>query len=540
MSRFIARRTIAFAAAGLLTLPAAALAQSTGSSQPPSQPPASQSTAAPAGDQSVTPADHVRQAKQALESIPKSSIPSADRAKFAQLRTHLNKLQSDVASASAKPSAKAAGWATDMAAIDKLITELAGPESSSPSAPSAPGTTGTTGTAPKPAASQLDEQARTALDQVRHHMAALASQMSGTASSASGAQSQATGSSTASNPDTMGTPPSSASQTASSSSASQSSNPSQPTQSPATGSQTTTPPAQTGTQSSVTQSPASSSQPPASAAAPTGDQAGQVDQAAAKQHLSEARDSLSALTTMPEAAKLQGEARSGVSQLISDFNELITTQLNWRDSDQKVEADLNKLLGPDNGEASPAPATPAGTMGTSGSAATGTTGATPPAGAAAGQQPSAAAGSVQLDPAIRAKLVEFRSHLKQFEQAAGGSGANAAMNPPVSTGSTTNPANPAARSAASSSASGTAGATGTTGTTPPAPAGTTGSAAPSSATAGGSATSTSLANRTEIERHLEAIQNLLNQAKDGKLDKAQTDQLKTEVEQLRQLLGQSN
>jgi hypothetical protein len=567
MPRFIARWTVAAAAAGLMTLPAAALAQSTGSSQPPSQPPASQSATASSADQSATPADHVREAKQALDNIPKSSIPSADRAKFAQLRTHLNKLEKDVAaeSPSAKPRAKSGApqWATEMAAIDKLVTELAGPESSS--TPGATGTTGTASSAPAAKPGQLDEQARTGLNQVRQHITALAAEMSGTASPAPSAQNQATGSSAASNPDAMGTRPSSASQSASSNPAQSSS-----TQSAASGSQTTTPPAPTGTQSSVTQPPASSSQTPASASqtpastsTPLGDQpaAGQANEAAAKQHLTEARDSLAALTKMPEASKLQGDARSNVSQLISDFNELITTQLNWRDSDQKVEADVTKLLGSENGDANPAapsaPAAAAGTMGSASGTATGTTGSATPPPAAAGQQPSGAAANAQLDPAIRAKLVEFRSHLKDFEQAAGGSSASStspaapssapaaasaassAMNPAVSTGSTSNPANPAA-SSATSSAAGTAGATGTTGAAAPQPTGTTGTTpAPASAASEASATTNSLANRTEIQRHLDAIQSLLTQAKDGKLDKAQTDQLKSEVEQLRQLLGQS-
>ena len=57
---------------------------------------------------------------------------------------------------------------------------------------------------------------------------------------------------------------------------------------------------------------------------------GQADPAAAKQHLSEARDTLSQLTSMPEAARLQGDTRTQVSQVISNFNELITTQANWR------------------------------------------------------------------------------------------------------------------------------------------------------------------------------------------------------------------
>src|SRR5262245_37540516 len=126
-------------------------------------------------------------------------------------------------------------------------------------------------------------------------------------------------------------------------------------------------------------------QPPAQA---------QVDVAGAKQHLSAARDTLSQLTSMPEAAKLQGDARTQVSQLISNFNELITTQTDWRASYAKVDANLTALLGPD--------APPDQPVGTAGSAA-----AVPATGA-------------QIDPGIRGKLVEFRTQLKAFQSAAGG------------------------------------------------------------------------------------------------------------------------
>ena len=87
-------------------------------------------------------------------------------------------------------------------------------------------------------------------------------------------------------------------------------------------------------------------QPPA-AAEPQPGQPGQVDASAAKKHLSEARDTLSQITSMPEAAKLQGDSRTQVSQLISSFNELITTQANWRDAYPKVDASLTSLIGPE-------------------------------------------------------------------------------------------------------------------------------------------------------------------------------------------------
>src|SRR5258708_20853830 len=68
-----------------------------------------------------------------------------------------------------------------------------------------------------------------------------------------------------------------------------------------------------------------------------------VDAAAAKQHLSEARNTLSQLTSMPEAARLQGDARTQVSQLISNFNELITMQSESRSPHANAPANLAAL-----------------------------------------------------------------------------------------------------------------------------------------------------------------------------------------------------
>jgi hypothetical protein len=94
-----------------------------------------------------------------------------------------------------------------------------------------------------------------------------------------------------------------------------------------------------------------------------------------------------------------------VGQLIVNFNELTSAQSNWRASYAKVAANLTALLGPDNGDVAatasePAAATaPAGTAG-----AVGTSGAT----------------KVGLDPGVRAKLVELRRNLAEFEKASGG------------------------------------------------------------------------------------------------------------------------
>jgi hypothetical protein len=111
------------------------------------------------------------------------------------------------------------------------------------------------------------------------------------------------------------------------------------------------------------------------------------------------------LTQLPAAAQLSGEARTQVSQLISNFNELIGNPPDWHVSYQKVAANLNALLGPDNTDAEAtagapttatgATAAPAGAVGTSGTA------------------------TVELDPSIRAKLVELRRSLSEFEKTAG-------------------------------------------------------------------------------------------------------------------------
>src|SRR5260370_21695226 len=80
-----------------------------------------------------------------------------------------------------------------------------------------------------------------------------------------------------------------------------------------------------------------------------------VDAAAAKQHLSEARDTLSQLTSLPEAARLQGDARTQVSQLISNFNDLITTQSDWRAAYPKIHPQPTARLRPHKPDPPPPP-----------------------------------------------------------------------------------------------------------------------------------------------------------------------------------------
>ena len=283
------------------------------------------------------------------------------------------------------------------------------------------------------------------------------------------------------------------------------------------------PPSQPPTQTQPPAQPPAPQQPPA-ASSDTTAASGQVDAAVAKQHLTEARDALSQVASMPEAAKLQGDARTKVSALISNFNALITTQADWRASYGKVSDSLTALLGPDSTE----PSATAGTTGTAAAGTTGTTGTT----AAASEANAAPAAGVQLDPAIRAKLVEFRTHLKEFEKSAGGAQppspaaapSSAAMPPAAAPDSTANPSNPASAVSGATGTSGSEqmkpGATGTSGTTP--------AAAP----AGAADQSPSATAQSELA----AIDAILATSKTGALTKAQTDEVKRHLEALRALL----
>jgi hypothetical protein len=123
----------------------------------------------------------------------------------------------------------------------------------------------------------------------------------------------------------------------------------------------------------------------------------------AKVHLTAARNALSDVTQLPAAAQLVGETRNRVQQLITSFNDLIGKS-DWRAPYAKVEANLSTLLGTETTPAT-AVATPSA-VGTSGAAA-------------------------DLDPAIRAKLVEFRAHLDMFKTVASAAAPAPAAPPPA-------------------------------------------------------------------------------------------------------------
>ena len=92
-----------------------------------------------------------------------------------------------------------------------------------------------------------------------------------------------------------------------------------------------------------------------------------------------------------------------MQQLISNFNELITTNSNWRAAYAKVEATLGSSC---------------------------RLNAPPPLRGPQVQSARAARRSA-IDPAIRTKLVEFREHLTKFETVAGGAAPCATGAPPA-------------------------------------------------------------------------------------------------------------
>ena len=378
--------------------------------QPQPQQPASPSATPAPSEQTVPPQEHLRQAKAAADSITTASVPAKSRAKLAQLKRHLSQLEK----ASSQPAAQSAtapqpagakdNWGKDVAAIDKIITEMVGDQTTGAVTPGAstPGATGTSGSSKADDAVAVDEATRAKLMEVRTHITAYAAGMAG-----SGAPKTDAASAPSNSPASQEQPSSAAAAPAS------------PGQSPAptAGEQAPTP-------APTAQPPGAATQEPGAAAQEAGAQA-QIDADAARRHLMAARESLSQITQLPAAGQLSGEARTQVAELISNFNELVTTQSNWRASYAKVDANLTALMGPENGDAEAARGAAATTPAPGAQAPNAPTpGAEPPTAQAPTGTPgsvgTSGSATVEIDPAIRAKLVELRQHLAQFEKASGG------------------------------------------------------------------------------------------------------------------------
>jgi hypothetical protein len=380
MKRSITPWTTAVAAAAIFALPTAGWAQTattgqTGATVTQQQPQHRDDDAAK---------EHLREARTALDRIDNENLSGDAQRKVAELKRHFSALERSVGEndrASATGTAQrsqaateprgSVNWQTEVAAIDRVLTELIGADQGTTGAVGTSGTTGATGTAGAAAATvTLDEPTRDALTDVRKHVTKFAATMGGEQSPHAD----------------HAAPTGAAAATAT-------------TTDPQTQTQTATA-AQTGTTDTTAAQAA---------------QQGQANAEQARRHLTEARNTLSELTQLPQAAQLSGEARTQVSQLIANFNELITTQEDWRVSHAKVEANLDALLGPEGGAAT-ATGTVTGTTGTGTAGTVGTSGA---------------ATVADLDPDVRTKLEELRSKLNEFERAAGGTVTAEPMNPAV-------------------------------------------------------------------------------------------------------------
>lgn len=443
-------------------------------------------------------------ASAALEDVKTAALPARAKTQVAELKRRLSALErsadsGDKASATgqANRSPKAttskgkatANWGTEVAAIDKALTTLLGPENTTGATPSATGTSGTTA----PPASRnkaaanitLDAETRASLLEVRKHVTAYATAMAGGKTE------------THRDDATMSEP-------AAPASATPATTPPAAAQPPSSQTPTGEPPAtQPPAQQQPTQSPTQQTEP-TSGQTPTG-----APEEEARRHLTEARNTLSALTQLPAAAQLSGEARTQIAQLISNFNDLITTQSEWRESYAKVTANLASLLGPGAGAAG----------------ATGTAGAVGTSGTA----------SADLDPAVREKLMDLRRNLSAFERAATGGAAGMTPTGATAPTGTTPPAGTTSPTGAMPQPDTTRPATSSAtapSTAPATPATTT---EPAHGRTGAQAT----AGNADVMRHVAAIETLLKMQDDSgglTLTKAQVEQLRTHWTALRQAL----
>ena len=405
--------------AGFLVVPG------TGFAQTPAAPTAPATTTQDKAEQG-TPQEHLQRVDAALNSISPTAASGKTKAQIAELKKRVDALEkltaNNTSGAAAVPTgaktekadAKSGSkWAAEAAAADKILGELLADTSATGAAgattPIGSNPTGTTGTSPSKAtaAVTLDEETRAKLTTARASLTAFATAMSGSAPPPPATTSPSAQPAAASTASPAAATPTAEPATPASPTTPPPTQPATPPAAPAPSPQPTTqPPTQ----------PATPAQPLASTTqAPTDPAAAQPkpDADGAKRALTAARDSLGEVTKLPAAQQLSGELRTQLTQLIANFNELITTNTEWKASYAKVDANLTALMGAQTAdESTTAPA--AATAG-----ATGTAGATTSAAGAVGTSGTT---TTTLDPGVKAKLTEFRAHLKEFEKAANGSG----------------------------------------------------------------------------------------------------------------------
>ena len=412
----------ALVVAGFLVVPG------TGFAQTPAAPTASATTTQDKAEQG-TPQEHLQRVDAALNSISPTAASGKAKAQIAELKKRVHELEKLTANnpsgAAAAPTgaktekadAKSGSkWAAEAAAADKILGELLADTSATGAAstttPIGSNPTGTTGTSPSKAtaAVTLDEETRAKLTTARASLTAFATAMSGSVPPPPATTSPSAQPAAASTASTAAATPTAEPATPASPTTPPPTQPATPPAAPAPSPQPTTqPPTQPAEPATPAQPLATTTQAPTDpAAAPL-----KPDADGAKRALTAARDSLGEVTKLPAAQQLSGEMRTQLTQLIANFNELITTNTEWKASYAKVDANLTALMGAQTAdESTTAPA--AATAG-----ATGTAGATTSAAGAVGTSGTT---TTTLDPGVKAKLTEFRAHLKEFEKAANGSG----------------------------------------------------------------------------------------------------------------------
>jgi len=358
MTRTTATWTMGVAVTALLALPVTGWGQTTAPQPPAAQPPPGPSAAPTEAHQERLAREHLHEAYAELAALRADSLTTAAQARVADLKRHLSALQRAVAEKAGAGTDAPAPPRAALVVIESILTELLGRDGAG---------AGPVGTSGAPAAAMVDDRTKATLQKVRTHFTAYAGTLGSTSSSASDPR----------------PPASSAAATPTSESATPTTSPTDPTPTP-TG---RTPTAEPYTPASPARS--------VGAGEPAGGQTGSAafDAERLKLHLTAAREALAQMTRLPAAAEITGESRTQVSQLISDFNEMIATDAGWRASLKKVKANLQTILAePGQPRPADAPAADPDVVGTS--------------------------GERNLDAEIRAKLVEFRTHLRAFEEAA--------------------------------------------------------------------------------------------------------------------------
>ena len=412
----------ALVVAGFLVVPGSGFAQT------PAAPTAPGTTTQDKAEQG-TPQEHLERADAALKSISPTAASGKAKSQISELKKRVNALQKLTANnpsgaAAAPTGAKtekadakgASKWAAEAAAADKILGELLADTSATGAAsattPIGSNPTGTTGTSPSKAtaAVTLDEETKAKLTTARASLTAFATAMSGSAPPPPATTSPSAQPAAASTAAPAAATPTAEPATPASPTTPPPTQPATPPAAPAPSPQPTTqPPTQPAEPATPAQPLASTTQAPTdpAAAQPKPDADG------AKRALTAARDSLGEVTKLPAAHQLSGELRTQLTQLIANFNELITTNTEWKASYAKVDANLTALMGAQTAdESTTAPA--AATAG-----ATAAAGATTSAAGAVGTSGTT---TTTLDPGVKAKLTEFRAHLKEFEKPANGSG----------------------------------------------------------------------------------------------------------------------